>query len=201
MRQHHKEGEDLNKATVSTVQTASFNFGVMPKDGKTNDDNELKRKRMNLRASLEELLVEYLSLRNLAADGDGLNDDRSRVKRNVNVFSKLRRFRRNDQNRYENENSDAENVNTSDEENRVQNNRSAKIRLERIDTDENNNGTLNGTQSECPRRRQRITQLDRNELAISLQSDDLHEHNIRQLLNYRYFETYNEFIFMSYTRV
>lgn len=190
LRQHHKEREERNKPTVQSVKTASFNFGITPKDLKSDDDNELKRKRMTLRASLEELLVEYLSLRSLAADGDGVSDDRSRIKRATNLMPPLlNRFRRNDQNA--NENTDTENVNSLNDENRVQNNQSGKMRLEHIDTmDDNSNvTTTNATKSVCPQRRQRITQLDRNELAIALQSDSQHEHNIRGLLNYRYFKS------------
>lgn len=198
LRQHHKSRNESIQPTVQTVKTASFNFGLTPKDAKDDEANELKRKRMTLRASLEELLVEYLNLRGLTADGDGSNDDQSRVKRDANSPQSYR-FRRNDQNRHI-ENSDAENVNNLNAEKRVQTNSNADIRFENIETDDTNNSTTNSTKSVCPQRRQRITQLDRNELATAIQSDSQHEHNIRGLLNYRYLKCIWH-ILLNYTKV
>lgn len=173
----HKNETVSTDPTVQTVKAASFNFGAMPKS----DVNELKRKRMTLRASLEELLVEYL--RGLAPDDDGITNDHSRIKRRANA-PQPNQFPANDQT---NENIDTENKNNANAENRVQNKQSAKIQQENIDIDDSTNTTsTNSTQILCPQRKRRVTQLDRNELASAIQDISEHEYNIRRLLNYRY---------------
>lgn len=195
LRQSHKKEDESTDPTVQTVKTASFDFGLKPKD----DVNDIKRKRLTLRASLESLLVEYL--RGLAPDDDGgFDDDRSRVKRSAAAAAISPSMQNNDdQNR--NENSDAKNINSSTlrekDETRVRNNYSVKNTNEFDVADDRINQTTNASRSFCPERRQRITQLDRNELAKAIQNISEHEHNIRSLLNYRYLHWIRVFLFIK----
>lgn len=177
---HHKNETDLTDPTVQTVKAATFNFGATPK----NDANELKRKRMTLRASLEELLVEYLH--GLAPNSDDVTNDHSRIKRRANA-PQNNQFSVNDRT---NENIDTEHINNANAENRVQNKQSAKMQHENIDIDDDSSSTnttaTNSTKSVCSERKRRVTQLDRNEVASAIQDISDHEYNIRRLLNYRY---------------
>lgn len=170
LRKNHKKIDESTPA-VETVKAASFNFDSKPKE----DANELKRKRMNLRASLEELLVEYLH--GLAPDEAAA--DRSRVKR-----SPIDRMT---------QNSDAEIVNKSKRREENHNNYSGESVKESIRVDDTANATRNASKSVCAERRQRITQLDRNELSAVFNHDSDKEHNIRRMLNYRYL---NWFVFI-----
>lgn len=189
LRQHHEEDKELEttEPNALNVRTASF-FG--PKQKET--VNDLKRKRMTLRASLEELLVEYL--RNLAPETDDSIEDRSRVKRSIrNIGSNA--VAGSD---YHLSHSVVNNVNNSSaqaEKLSVDNNSAIpppSVLRESIDanTDDgddvnNDDGTKNASSNSCPERRQRISQLDRNELNAALRNDSDYEHNIRRLLNYR----------------
>lgn len=186
LRQSHKTEDDSIDPTVQTVKKASFDFGMTPK----NDANDLKRKQMTLRASLESLLVEYL--RGLAPDDDGSNEDHfGRIKRNA-----ANPLQNNDHN-IRNENSDTENVNSSNvhEEIHVRNNKYDRNYTKgNAEIDDRTNRATNASRSVCPERGRRTTQLDRNELAAAIQNVPEHEHNIRSLLNYRYLNRFGNFI-------
>lgn len=204
LRQHH---ETDNNVTVRpsvhrNIKTAStFNFGMTPTAA---DANELRQKRMNLRASLEELLVEYLNLRTASVtddtSNDATNDDhRSRVKRSSKSFPQSNAYARipKKRNVNGNNNNDGDDdhiesrINNANDEHRMRissqivENSNRNIEIDVDDDDKSNVTATNVTKSVCSQRRQRITQLDRNELATAIQSGSAHEHNIRGLLNYR----------------
>lgn len=161
LRQSHTNDSATSppiEPTAQTVKTASFGFGAKPKD----DVNDLKRKRMTLRASLESLLVEYL--RGLApeSDNDLMDDHRMRVKRsNSQQYSDR-------------------------EVNRTRNHLKNSIEMAEVDDSmRRTNSSKNCTES-----RRRVTQLDRNELASAIQQISENEHNIRSVLNYRYLNSF-----------
>lgn len=207
LRQNH--GTETNDTVAAVppnvlpnVRTASsFNFGVTPKaDGDVDDANDLQRKRMNLRASLEELLVEYLNLRTTSSVADDETSDdtandgnRSRVKRassesfpqSAAIHARL------PQKRNVNDNDAKIRINIGNGEHRLPISQTGEIPNESIELDNddygNSTAATNATaKNVCEQRRQRITQLDRNELATAIHSGSEHEHNIRGLLNYRY---------------
>lgn len=163
LRQNHKEDEEFETSdpTVQNVQAASF----APSNPTQKDPTDLKKKRMTLRASLEELLVEYL--RGLVPESDDANSDLSRVKRSLN--KSVLSDRKNDEIDQPIEvDEQSENVQSNDE-NSVQNG-------------ERGNSSK---KSVCAERRHRITQLDRSEINDSLHKESDDEYNIRRLLNHR----------------
>ncbi|XP_031624610.1 uncharacterized protein LOC116341594 isoform X2 [Contarinia nasturtii] len=180
LRQAYNKDNETADPTVKPIKVASFDFGLTPKD----DANDLKRKRMTLRVSLESLLVEYL--RGLAPDNNnGLTDDSrgGRVKRSNSAEMSLQT---NDQNE-NSENSDAKNVNNSNvrKENLVIRNNDSENAYDNDETDDRRNRRTNASRSFCPEHNKRVTQLDRNELATAIENISELEHNIRSLLNHR----------------
>lgn len=172
LRQAHKKE---NTSSESTVKIASIGFGLQPKD----DSNDLERKRMTLR--LETVLVEYL--RGFTSDTDGLSSDYlSRVKR-----SAVNSMHNSNPNR--SEKSDTNNGNNANVHNkiRVEKNHRVKNSIEIAENDNTIIRQMNKSKSVCPQSKQRVTQLDRNELASAIKNISNSEHNIRNMLNYRYF--------------
>lgn len=191
LRQHHEEDEkiDTTEPNALNVRIASFGLGQKSKS----DPNDLKRKRMTLRASLEELLVEYL--RNLAPEhDDGSIGDRSRVKRHANPSNGIANDKESNTesdksilSRSDVNNSSAKAANLIGDNNSVAPALLLNESIDANDGDDDNrvNATSSTPKNVCAERRQRISQLDRNELDAALQNHTDYEHNIRRLLNYR----------------
>lgn len=165
LRQNHDVGKDSISPDpiVQNVQTASFGSGIQNENTK----NDFKKRRMTLRASLEELLEEYL--RGFASESDETIKGYSRVKkRSVNSESvESRQAMIMSKEKFKSAIPNVENSGKIDEN---------------IAYDEK----LNITNSTfCPERRQHITQLDRNELSDAIQKHSDNEFNIRKILNHR----------------
>lgn len=167
LRERHDEDEEV----APQVQASSILGSVYHRD-------DLKQKRTKLRASLEELIVEYL--RSLAPDGEDQHLDR-RHKRDINgnpgdTLS-------DDAAKNVNENIDgsgksAINAIVVKNESHISDDRNdGRVQID------NENATL--PKYVCAESKQRVTQLDRIELEKALQNESDYEHNIRRLLNYR----------------
>lgn len=165
LRQNHNDGRESisSDPIVQNVQAASFGSGIRDENTK----NDFKKRRMTLRASLEELLEEYL--RGFAPENDEAIKGYSRVKkRSVNsenvesiptmIMSK-------------------EKVKSS-----ILNVENSGKFGENIVYDEKRNIT---NSTFCPERTHRITQLDRNELSDAIKKNSDNEFNIRKILNHR----------------
>lgn len=170
LRERHEEDEEA----PPQVQASSILGSVFHRD-------DLKQKRTKLRASLEELIVEYL--RSLAPEEDDQHAAR-RKKRELNgnsidalsddddVAEKLNR------NVSGSEKSAANGI-VLKNESHMSDDRSG----ERVQID--NENATSPSKNVCAERKQRIAQLDRIELEKALQNESDYEHNIRSLLNYR----------------
>lgn len=148
-------------------QVAALGFGLQPtKLPNVTNPNELKRKRMRLRNTLEELLVEYL---NSLSSEDNTHLERYRAKRSLsdptNDIDKLEQLEEIDLN--------------SDSEFKISSDNSSHAEAK---ADEKN-ATLAAQM--CDEQRQRITQLDRNVLDAAIRRAPPNEHNIRRQLNHR----------------
>lgn len=166
---HTKDTKSIKVVTPTAqddYQIAALGFGLQPTiDPNATNANELKRKRMSLRNTLEELLVEYLG--SLSTE-DKSQSARYRAKRSLAALADIEQLEQ-----YEeiDPSIDIE-VKTAES-----NSSHAGIR---------ESGT-NATKAAevCAERRRRITQLDRNELSAALQDVPSNQHNIRRHLNYR----------------
>lgn len=178
LREKHDEDEDIGPRTQESSHSSSFG------NGKTNKRDEFKQKRMTLRASLEEMIVEYL--RGLAPDDERIADRHfERMKRDdgidVHTESKTEKYSEVVLNGVQ---SDEFNKNNTK---RVQNQMDAR-NMELVKNESHANDNENkktSAKNVCYERRQRITQLDRIELNSAIQNDSDYEHNIRNLVNYR----------------
>lgn len=165
LRQNHDDGKDSISPdlTVQNVQAASFGSGIQ--NGNTKDD--FKKRRMTLRASLEELLEEYL--RGFAPENDETIKGYSRVKKR-SVNSESAEVRQTLIISKEKVKSAILDVGSSE-------------KMDEIIAYEEKRNITNTTF--CPERRQRITQLDRNELSDAIKKISDNEFNIRKILNHR----------------
>lgn len=168
LRQSHSKDEFIKLVTSSPeheYQVAALGLGFEPtKEPNATTPNELKHKRMKLRHTLEELLVEYLG--SLSSE-DTTHLERYRAKRDLaNLYDdieKLEQYGELDSNS-DNEIAMAAHTNSSHAE--------------------SNEMKMNDTEP-CGEQKQRITQLDRNELEAALQKVPNNVHNIRKQLNHR----------------
>lgn len=167
LRERHEEDEDVGPQ----VQASSIIGSVYRRDN-------LKQKRTKLRASLEELIVEYL--RSLAPDNDDQHLDR-RHKRDINKNS-IDTLSDDVHKNISGSEKSAINAIVVKNESHV----SDESDDERVQIDsENGTSSLSSPKNVCVERKQRITQLDRIELEKALQNESDYEHNIRRILNYR----------------
>lgn len=170
LRQSQTKDKTIKVVTPTAqddYQIAALGFGLQPTiDPNATNVNELKRKRMSLRNTLEELLVEYLG--SLSSE-DNTHSARYRAKRSLAAVTgdieTLEQYQEIDPN------IDIE-VKTADN-----NSSHADIR------EKAKNSTK--VAEVCAEQRRRITQLDRNELNAALQEVPSNQHNIRRHLNYR----------------
>lgn len=169
LRERHDEDEEARPQ----VQASSILGSVIHRD-------DLKQKRTKLRASLEELIVEYL--RSLAPEEEDRHLER-RHKREINGNS-IDALSDDDAAKKLNRSASgsvksAINAIVLKNESHISDDRNG----DPVQID-NENATLS-SKNVCAERKQRIAQLDRIELEKALQNESDYEHNIRSLLNHR----------------
>lgn len=171
LRERHEDDEEVEPQ----VQASSILGSVHRRD-------DLKQKRTKLRASLEELIVEYL--RSLAPEDDEQYSDR-RLKRDTNgkAVDALSADATQNLNNLNISGSEKSAINAIVVKN--ESHPSAERTDERVQIDNENTTSSLSSKNVCAERKQRITQLDRIELEKALQNESDYEHNIRRLLNYR----------------
>lgn len=166
LRERHDEDEDLGPQ----VQASSILGNVYQRD-------DLKQKRTMLRASLEELIVEYL--RSLAPDGDDQHMDRRQKRENNENFVDAL-IDGTSENATKNISGSEKSAIVVTNESHINDKRNgSRLQIG------NANATSSSSKVVCVERKQRITQLDRIELEKALQNESDYEHNIRRLLIYR----------------
>lgn len=162
----------------------------------------LKAKRNSLRASLEQLIVQYLNGLSGPADSEFSDNylEYSRKRRNSDnesaIDDNLGKVIDKSENEvsYDDEDDDDDNEETDDDgkfpsriEIGVRNITVPESEFESyVDkVDRYDHILLGRKKSICPIRRRRVTQLDQYEMSLSIQNESTLEHNIRRVLNYR----------------
>lgn len=171
LRERHEEDEDVEPQ----VRASSILGSVYRRDN-------LKQKRTKLRASLEELIVEYL--RSLAPEDDDRHSDR-RHKRDINgnAIDALSDDAAKNANRNPSgsEKSAINAIVVKNESHISDGHTDEPVQNE----NENATSTSSSSKTVCAERKKSVSSLDRVQLEKALQNESDYEHNIRLLLNYR----------------
>lgn len=170
LRERHDEDEDVEPQ----VRASSILGSVYRRDN-------LKQKRTKLRASLEELIVEYL--RSLAPEDDDQNLDR-RHKRDINgnaIDALSDDVAKNASRNSSGSEKSAINAVVVKNESHISDGHTD----EAVQNENENATSTSSSKIVCAERKKTVRSLDRIQLEKALQNESDYEHNIRLLLNYR----------------